>query len=568
MKDLSYDLNYFEGIPAGYHASDHGIFIDSTDPEGEEPGQWFCSPIRVIGFGSDATGKGWGILVELRDPQNTSHQVYLPMSVSVSQAAKLLGDRGLRLNGNVPKASQKLLHLIKSWDAPTNIRFIQQLGWLDENFDTFALSPTEIIGAKSAFFNGTSGAVYSGATSSGTLKEWRDHVGSKCIGNPILTMAVSVALAGPFMRFLGSDSFVVHLRGASSSGKTTALWAANSVWSSPMNIRSWRATSNALEPAAASANDMVLALDELGQISPQDACEVAYLIGNGVGKLRARSNGSGEKVTNWKLCALSTGEISLAEKMAEAGQKMMAGQEVRFLDIEADGRQHGSFDDLHTALSGANFANSVKANSGKFYGTAGHALVWYLTTLEPSTVDKLSKFVIDLQNRLVAEAGSTSDPIPQRVAKHMALVALAGEVASKRAITGWPSGNATNAVKVVFHEWLASRDAPTRRMCKSINGFINRHSSELQSLQGATVPNPVGYQDHRFVYLSKPAMSQLVGSDELMDVARMLADRGIFVKDGKHLASKMSRRVPGRERHYKLSRAKLAEFTQVLDDPN
>jgi uncharacterized protein (DUF927 family) len=50
---------------------------------------------------------------------------------------------------------------------------------------------------------------------------------------------------------VGEDSGGFHLRGASSSGKTTALNAAASVWGDPDNYtRLWRSTVNGLEGLA------------------------------------------------------------------------------------------------------------------------------------------------------------------------------------------------------------------------------------------------------------------------------------------------------------------------------
>ena len=51
-------------------------------------------------------------------------------------------------------------------------------------------------------------------------------------------------------------------------------------------IRSWRATSNGLEAVAELHNDSLLCLDELGQVAPEEAGRVAYMLANGTGKTR------------------------------------------------------------------------------------------------------------------------------------------------------------------------------------------------------------------------------------------------------------------------------------------
>ena len=128
---------------------------------------------------------------------------------------------------------------------------------------------------------------------SGTADEWRDSVAALAAGNTRLVFALSVAFAGTLAEIAGEDSGGFHLRGASSSGKSTALKLAASVWGNPSTyVRLWRGTVNGLEGLATLHNDSLLILDEIGQIDPNDAGEAAYLLANGQGKARASRNGS------------------------------------------------------------------------------------------------------------------------------------------------------------------------------------------------------------------------------------------------------------------------------------
>ena len=91
-------------------------------------------------------------------------------------------------------------------------------------------------------------------------------------GNSRLVFALSVAFAGALPALVGEESGGFHFRGASSSGKTTALKVAASVWGHPSEYpRLWRATANGLEGLAALHNDGLLILDELSQIDPHEA---------------------------------------------------------------------------------------------------------------------------------------------------------------------------------------------------------------------------------------------------------------------------------------------------------
>src|SRR5437773_8552249 len=96
-------------------------------------------------------------------------------------------------------------------------------------------------------------------------------------------------------------------------------------------------------------SDALLCLDEMGQVNGREAGEVAYMLANGTGKSRAARDGSARRAARWRVLFLSTGELSLADKMNEAGQRARAGQETRLVDVPADaGSGLGLFEKLHT----------------------------------------------------------------------------------------------------------------------------------------------------------------------------------------------------------------------------
>src|SRR5215212_7415825 len=130
-----------------------------------------------------------------------------------------------------------------------------------------------------------------------------------------------------------------HPKGSSRSGKTVTLRIAGSVWGGGGVLgfaRAWRATANGLEGVAEAHNHALLCLDEMGQVDAREAGEIAYMLANGTGKGRAGRDGSPRRSAQWQLVFLSTGELSLAEKMAEVGKAPKAGQEVRLVEIPAD----------------------------------------------------------------------------------------------------------------------------------------------------------------------------------------------------------------------------------------
>ena len=101
------------------------------------------------------------------------------------------------------------------------------------------------------------------------------------------------------------------------------------------------------------------------------------MLANGIGKARANRDGSARKKAEWRLVFLSSGEIGLADKIAEIrGRHRTAGQGVRLVDIQADaGQGFGLFEALHGFPSADAFATHLRSATATVYGTAGPAFI-------------------------------------------------------------------------------------------------------------------------------------------------------------------------------------------------
>ena len=115
-------------------------------------------------------------------------------------------------------------------------------------------------------------AIEPALSTKGSVEEWRDSIGRLVSGNSRLVFVISTALAPTLAKLVGEDSGGFHFRGASSSGKSTALKVAASVWGNPQSYcRLWRSTANGLEGLVALHNDGLLILDELSQMDSREA---------------------------------------------------------------------------------------------------------------------------------------------------------------------------------------------------------------------------------------------------------------------------------------------------------
>lgn len=561
MKDLI-EPTLHSGHPAGYVVTNRGIALTSDE---EDLAEWLCSEIKVVGTCHRVDGTCWGRLTEFRDPAGTKHTVYIAEDHSPSQVVKALQSCGLRVNRLLKGADRLLAALLSEWETSETYILVDRMGWVDTSCRTFVLAPDQVIGAQKVHVLQDL-ATSADRRAAGSLAEWQSNVASNCEGNSILTLAVSAAFAAPLAQLLNVDSFTLHLRGHSSSGKTTALRVANSVWNSPANMQTWRTTSSALERIASFANGSLLTLDELGEVSAQAADEASYMIGNGQGKRRARSGGGLSAYASWRLIALSTGEISLAEKVSEAGKKTKARQEARFIDVEADGREFGVFDCIHDAQDGAAFSTDLSKAAAQFYGTPGTAFVEYLLSRSAKVKAALGPMLDRMENVIVDSAERPLDGPARRVARSLALVALGGEMARIAGIVRWQKIEALSAARQIFVHWQEEKQRPAQAVVDRVIDWLSGNAGRLSDLASETKSEGYGYKDDHHFYLSREAWDRVVSPDQPEGALRILGERGILLREGCHYGTKMPRWVPARERHYKLSASKLAEFGLGRDD--
>lgn len=483
-----------------FERSPHGVFFVGTDKDGNEvPPKWLCSPLSVIAMTRDAKSGAWGRLLEWCDDDDIRHQWAMPLELlqgDGSDVRRELARLGLSIAPS--KAARDLLaSYLQVWPVEARARCVERLGWHGPVYVT----PWESIGqdAEIVVFQNTN-AIEPAFAVSGTLEDWHCSVAALAAGNTRMVFALSVAFAGTLADVVGEDSGGFHLRGGSSSGKTTALKAAASVWGHPNAYpRLWRATANGLEGLAALHNDGLLILDELSQIDPREAGEAAYLLANGQGKARASRTGTARESARWRLLFLSAGEESLAALMAKSGRKANAGQEIRLADIDADaGAGMGAFEVLHDQPTPAALALAIKDAAIRAHGAVGVA---WLRSIVPDR-PKLADFIADGIRQFVEEV-APKDAAGQvlRVARRFALVAVAGELATHYRLTGWPEGEAINAAKSCFGSWLESfggaGNREERAMLAQVRAFFEAHgASRFEDVSAASdqrIPNRAGF---------------------------------------------------------------------------
>lgn len=369
----------------------------------------------------------------------------------------------------------------------------------------------------------------------GSLDGWKTEVAAKCEGNPVLTLAIGCALAGPLLSLVGVLGGGVHLVGDSSSGKSLAQLIGSSVWGDPgIFAASWDMTKGGLEIEASSRNDTMLPLDEIKRADPKRVQEMAYSLANGQGKGTMTRDREARGKLSWRLLALSSGERSLSEHAAISGNAAHAGAELRMVDVNAGTRTHRAFDELH-GLEGADFHRQLTVAVGANHGHIGPAFVEKLLASDdrPGLLEDFAgiraQFVEDN-----AQAG--------RVADRFAVIALAGEMAIAYGLLPWTPGTALADCQLLYGEWLSrvgGGNAEDRQILAGILDFIDKHgSSRFSDVEDQTpdtkVFNRAGYWEvvgaKRLYLFNKSALTEAAHGHGLARVVKALEGAGALAK--------------------------------------
>jgi uncharacterized protein (DUF927 family)/phage/plasmid primase-like uncharacterized protein len=477
-----------------------GVYFTGKDKEGaEQAPRWLCSPLIVKAKTRDDRNHDWGRLLVFEDDDHVEHQWAMP--VELLQGDRIEVWKGLTGQGFHVAPGRNSRDLVAAYidvhPVTARARSVGKLGWHGGVF----VRPDEAIGQSDEM------VVFQNAHAQelaiavrGTVEDWRREIAFFVAGNSRLVAAVCAAFASVLIDIVREESFGFHLRGGSSTGKSTVLRLAASVFGEPARyVRNWRTTANALEGLALVHNDCLLILDEFSQVDPQQAGEVAYLLGNGQGKSRATRAGAARAQAKWQLIYLSAGEQSLAAVAAGCGKRINVGQEIRFADIEADaGKGMGIFENLYGYGNPADFAQALKDASDKYYGAVGRAFQIKVVEERPNLPARIESQVREFVDRVLPEKSSGQ---AMRVARHFGLLAVAGELATEYGLTGWKEGAAESALASCFVSWLenfgGAGDKEKRDILTHVRGVFEQHgSSRFEDLNAGfdqRIPNRIGF---------------------------------------------------------------------------
>lgn len=450
---------------------DDGVFwvtpkVDKETGEIINPETWLCSPIEVVGSGSDGAERY--LVLRWRSPRGHED---ITRAIPCADIGERDGWRSLKAGGVNVTTKNTFRAILADWlqqcGAGQEWRISHTSGW---HHGAYVMPDGEVIGEPETpiLFNGRSAAA-GGYAVAGTAESWRNSVARLACGNPSMMLGVAASMAAPLIGLVGADGFGVHLFEQSSAGKTTTANIASSVWGVPDALRlTWYGTALGIANEAEAHNDGLLPLDEIGQGSnARDVATSAYTLFNGAGKLQGAKEGGNRELKRWRTVAVSTGEMDIETFLSAGGLKVKAGQLVRLLNIPMEKATV-----FNGQPNGKAHADALKEAWLDNHGAAGREWVKWLAAHQ----QEAKQAVRDAQERwrglIPADYGEQVHRVAERFAILEAALVLSCHV------TGWSEQASRDAIQHSFNAWVkefGTGNKEHQQIIEQCEAFLNAY---------------------------------------------------------------------------------------------
>lgn len=451
ISEVQFLKPHFESNP------ESGLERVKYDDDGNETRIKIGSHLEAIAYAQSPTGEGSSLYLQFKCLQGQLRSWLMPRSLLAGDGTELIAEllsRGYYLHRN---QKSEVLDYLNDLGASVQDKFTltDKTGWAGNSF----VLPHQTIGDLFLRYGNIEPPPDHPYQSSGTHQDWIINIGQYLKGNSLLIVACCAMLSGPLLQLLKAESGGLHFFGPTSFGKTTLLFVCASLVGKPTDvIHSWRATDNGLEGIAAQHNHCTLVLDEVGQCPAKVVSQVAYMLANGQGKVRANRQGKANPSKSWELLFLSTGEVDFGGYLKQGGLTPKGGQENRILDIPAT-CQFGIFEKLHGFQAGSKLSNQLKQASCQYYGTGLNLFLKQLVkdVAKPDFIAELRQSLNQYHTSLSEGLSATADPAVGRVIERLAILALAGDLACRYGVLPLTQADCISSAQKVLKAWITHR---------------------------------------------------------------------------------------------------------------
>jgi len=314
----------------------------------------------------------------------------------------------------------------------------------------------------------------------GTHQQWMSLIRENVHGRPQV-FALCASLASMLLKPAEMDVSMFHFYGGSTTGKTILLQLAMSVHGSgsepgqrSSHILRWNTTANALERSLADYSGLVACIDELGAHSNRGFSSTLYNITSGESKIRMGKTLEVRDNFTWNTIILSSGEMSLSEKLASEKEILTGGLEHRTISIKVMPEDSHSLlpkDETISMETLINWADTLKSGLSECHGTTGKLFISHFLAQEDNNNvllpadeihQQLHQMIADETDSFISQLEESDDDnksinlssIQKRAMKRFALVSVAGKLAVQWDILPFTEEQIEESVLMLAADWL------------------------------------------------------------------------------------------------------------------
>lgn len=556
-------------VPENYDVDETGVYRNLG--EKRPPLRLTTAAVYVTALFRDINAADWTVEIEFTNPDGQACRLLVPYFAIIGRRdlVQLCAAEGLFVlprgesefaeflaqcagDPDLPRhrlTSKLGLNLLPDKACPDRLAFVLPEQTLLPNREDVP-PPVERLSFRPLF----SAQAYAAYTHAGTLEDSRELL-TQVRTDPVAIFVLSSALTAPFLEIAGIDNIIAHLHGVSSSGKTFRLQAAASLWGKPLDpqtagndvslIERWHGTANSMENLAAVHSGMTLYLDELGGNTDLDFS--VYNSTSGRGKNRMTRDGGVQTQRKWSELILSSGEVSLTDRLeASTGKSAKTGEVIRGLNIPLDGLT--AYPEM-TTEEASQHVQRLKAGLAETYGTIGPAFAQSILDSfgkASELRDELLPQIEAKHARLVEKArteGHTLDAPHIRALRRFALIAVIGQWSADHFLP-FTEDEIAAAVDLVAMTWLGSLPAlnDEDRIVGQVRDWIVRHLGQMivygdhADHDEPFIPRETkGIRHKKWILLTETDFAEACAGTSPMVAGKLLKRLGILdCENGKH----------------------------------
>lgn len=278
------------------------------------------------------------------------------LMIATSQNIVKLADYGIEVTSENARLLVRYLSEIINLNEdkiPVNSS-VSRLGWINGEFIPY--SNQYLYDGDIDYKN-----IFEAVKEKGSYELWKEKMKELRSKSVVLRFCMAASAASPLVKIFKINSFIVHLWGKSSNGKTVAQMICASLWGNPSRGKLLSTLDNtkvASERLCNFLHNMPLILDELQILKDKDKTydNLIYALTEGKGRDRGTISGGIDSMTRWDNIIILSGEEPITSGFSKEGVKN------RVLEIEEN----------NTIIANGNQVVDLILNN---YGFAGKIII-------------------------------------------------------------------------------------------------------------------------------------------------------------------------------------------------